>query len=435
MVGTAFTGKDGGFFGYDIFGPDEQTGEPNPNDRALIFAGDRFVSTNDKLRLINLYSDSRQGIYVPFAAAATAPSALLIPTDSNAPPPQGLVVQPLYLLEDGDPTAENYAGHPVWLQTSFFKSGEGANQETMLVLALGEQDEFGQLTGERRGTSHILMSIDHHHDGGIETPAITVGETINLAGSIASLADGDGDFVMGNEVAHIVIGANSTGTGHKIFQDQPLHPALFAPPPSNNIQVAAFVDGPSTPPPSTFMGATYHFGEEIAAVDAVDLSHENAGTEFYGYAAGIYQQTTDNLYSDEEPIGMLVSSSPTDVHFVFKDQNQFSAAFNLQTDGGGGAFLRFGDWETATRRNPNAPREHGNSAFISDNIYAAKESGLPSIVSVDHYPYRVTANVSTYLVSADLLQTSGTTLLPGGKLCNVCDFMKWGAWGGQNSVQ
>src|SRR6185437_1780710 len=88
--------------------------------------------------------------------------------------------------------------------------------------------------------------------------------------------------------------------------------------------------GPVGVPPSNFMGATYHFGEEISA-QALPTKTEDHHE--YGYAAGIYQQTVppDNDESEYpvSPVGMLTNASQDEVHIWFKDKNQLSASLAL----------------------------------------------------------------------------------------------------------
>jgi hypothetical protein len=282
------------------------------------------------------------------------------------------------------------------------------------VLALGEQNDDGQLEGFRRGMSHV-QRVDHTGDS--ESPTTYRGQTVNLGGNIATLGgpkvtDGDTSFtpyLFGNTTPHFVIGADSTGNGHNIFQDQPLDPQAFSP------------DGESTPPPSAFMGATYHIGAEAGKVVAPQpVTTDPEGLDFYGYAAGVYQQTPDGLGPNEEPVGILANANPEQVHLKFKDENRLSAFFDLTGAGEGregGAKLAFGDWYGAS----------GRSAVINSNIYAAIESGtVPSTAIVDGDEGTETrfADASLYLVSGELLR-------PNTLPCENCDFIKWGTWGGQ----
>ena len=147
------------------------------------------------------------------------------------------------------------------------------------------------------------------------------------------------------------------------------------------------------------------------------------GLDFYGYAAGIYQQTPDGLDEDEDPVGILANTESSAVHLKFKTDHRLSALFDLRgagDDGGGGATLAFGDWDYGNG--------HGRSTVINGDIYAAVESStVKSTVLVDGYPYVRTADVSLYLVSSNLLGITGKV-----ELCNGCNaFMKWGTWGGQ----
>jgi hypothetical protein len=408
LVGSAFTGRGGGFFAYQLFEVGEN-GQADLNEPVLAFGGTAFQKPEgetEQVRLFNLYTDPRQDISVPFAAKQTAPTNLA-----------GATIQPLYLLEGG----EN--GRSVWLQTSFLIQGQGPGQETILVLALGEQDENGQLVGVRRGMSHINLILDP--DNNPATPGINRGmQTINLAGQIATLAGpggGEGQaYMFGDQLPHFIIGADSTGTGHNVFQDQPLNPQAWSAP-NLNIQTHNIL--PPPPPPSFFTGATYHIGEQVGQVGAPQPVTTNPeGLDFYGYAAGIYQQTTGNLEGDEAPVGVLLNSNPTQVHLKFKTDNRLSALFDLHgagEDGDGGAKLAFGDWGNA----------HGRSAVINGDIYAAVESATQDTkVTVDGFyagqHIERTAEASLYLVSGALLN-------PNVQPCTQCNFIKWGTWGGQ----
>ena len=123
----------------------------------------------------------------------------------------------------------------------------------------------------------------------------------------------------------------STGNGHNLLQDQPLNPNAFG-------------SGDHAPPASSFLGATYHVGEQVASVDASTLT-KTIDSHVYGFAAGIYQQTPNG---DEGTMGKLMNSTPDGVHIWFKDDTRLSAQFILQTGDqrgeGGGANLKFGDW-------------------------------------------------------------------------------------------
>ena len=99
------------------------------------FGGDTFHSTNDR------YACS---IFTPTHAKE-------LPSRLPRPRPRPIIsadlmaarrVQPLYLLEDGDPENDG-VHHPVWIQTSYLISQEKsatAAQQSLLVLALGEQN-------------------------------------------------------------------------------------------------------------------------------------------------------------------------------------------------------------------------------------------------------------------------------------------------------
>jgi hypothetical protein len=407
LVGSAFTGKGGGFFAYQLFelGAD---GVADPNRPVLAFGGTPFQKPEgeaNQVRLFGLFTDPRQGIPIPFAAAETAPTNLA-----------GATIQPLYLLEGGED------GRSVWLQTSFLIQGQGPNQQTILVLALGEQGENGQLEGFRRGMSHVPVTINSP-DG---TQSFTFMQSYNLSGKISTLAGADGEtHLFGTTLPHFVIGADSTGQGHNIFQDQALYPTAFSAdgPPIASFTNALF-DGPnhnSYGPPPASLGATYHIGEQVAQTAVPTPVTTDQDVDVYGYASGIYQQTTGSLNSDEPPVGMLLNSDPTDVHLKFKTDNRLSALFSLHGENGvddGGANFAFGDWGNA----------HGHSAVINGNIYAAVESGtVPSTVLVEGYggyDFPRNADTSLYLVSGALLN-------PNVAPCSQCDFIKWGTWGGQ----
>ena len=214
LTGSAFTGRGGGFFAYQLF----ESGDLNRP--VLAFGGTPFEKPQgeaDQLRLCDLHTDPRQDIGIPFAAKATSPTNLA-----------GATIQPLYLLEDsGD--GKN-PGRSVWLQTSFLIKGEGPTQETIIVLALGEQGEDGQLEGFRRGMSHVPVTInvpDEGAPGG--TSPFTFMQTYNLGGKISTLAGADGEtHLFGTTLPHFVIGADSTGRA-KTFSRMSLFTRLDSP--------------------------------------------------------------------------------------------------------------------------------------------------------------------------------------------------------------
>ena len=352
----------------------------------LAFGGERFDKPEgepDQLRLFKLYSDPRQGIAIPFAAAAFAPDST-----SQAS------VSPLYLLESGlgpnnglspgnDYAEIQVEGPPpapspsVWVQTSYLVLGEGEDQQSILVLALGTQDENQRLTGVRRGTA--AFPIDE----------IGYTEIVSLTGNISTLDNPESDPLMGNTVPHLIIGADSTGSGHKIFEDSSMFRG----------------DG------SADLGATYHVGEQILSKDASTLT-QTAG-DYYGYASGMYQM----ISGSEASVDGLMNATPDQVHLKFKDDNRLSALFQLEgVNNGGGADLAFGDWGNST----------GHSAFISDKVFAATEGSVKSTVSFAEYVHPKTIDTKAYLVSSGLLN-------PNFSLCKNCDFMRWGAWGGEGS--
>jgi len=315
LTGSAFTGKGGGFFAYQLFE------EGDINKPVLTFGGTTFTpppGQPDQLRLFNLFTDPRQGIPAPFAAAETSPTNFT-----------GATIQPLYLLEN-----KSVGGRSVWMQTSFQITGNGPNQQSILVLALGEQNnETGQLEGLRRGMSHAEIFVPNPEAPG--GPPISRGiQTINLTGAIATLAGPkDGEvtpYLFGDTIPHFVIGADSTGNGHNVFQDEPLHPEPFlrdGPSITANLDVANFTHEFPAPPPSAFTGATYHIGEQASQANASTVTPVTTGADvdLYGYAAGLYQQTP----TDDNEVGMLANTSASDVHLKFKDDNRLSALFNL----------------------------------------------------------------------------------------------------------
>ena len=210
LVGSAFTGKDGGFFAYQLF-PKNTDGEIDFNQPLLMFGGDRFIkpaNEPDQLRTFAVYTDPRQGIAVPFAAAVTAPRDL-----------DNVYVSPLFVLENSPPppslSHDNNHQTPnvgVWVQTSYLAVGNGPDQQSILVLALGEQQADGQLVGARRGTSHAEIFVDD--DNNPETPAVSRGiQTINLAGAIASLAGPDAG-------ADEELAPNFDGQNHSTYRDR-----------------------------------------------------------------------------------------------------------------------------------------------------------------------------------------------------------------------
>jgi FecR protein len=386
LSGVAFTGRDGGFFAYQMFRNNDK------DSPILAFGGNAFQKPEAepaKVRLFNLYSDARQGIAIPFA------SKLFAPSDTSQ-----ASVSPLYLLETTRAPAfeQTFSGAAVdnsdisgvsnfprkdpavWVQTSYLALGEGADQQSILVLALGTQNEDGSLTGVRRGSAAFSLSA----------PNVT--EMVAFSGDISTLSGPDGAHLIGNTVPHIVIGADSTGHAHTIFKDETLFQG----------------DG------SGSVGATYHIGEQIASIDTKELAQTPG--DYYGYAAGVYQEARPGALE----VDSFSNSSSDQVHFRFKEDNRLSALFSLSnSDDSTGLKLAFGDWDLGSPRNRT-----GHSAFISDQIYAATEANIQSTVSLEDYVFPRDVESTTYLASSGLVN-------PEVALCTNCDFMRWGAWGGQ----
>jgi hypothetical protein len=102
----------------------------------LAFGGtpyQRPAEEPEQLREFTLLPDPRQANSLPFA------------TTEFASAPEGAQISPLYLLEDGENSA--------WLQTSFSLTGEGADQQSTIVVALGNMAGDGGLIGKRAGGS------------------------------------------------------------------------------------------------------------------------------------------------------------------------------------------------------------------------------------------------------------------------------------------
>jgi hypothetical protein len=382
----------------------------NLNDPLLIFAGKKFnMNTPGEVRDFLLFTDPRQSfvvtengenVVVPFATMEASP--FKITHGENAS------ISKLSVLQK---TAGDSESRSVWLQTSMLlnhESTSGNEQESIVVVALGEMSNTNGLTGNRRGGSSLNVTRNF---------IFQTTEPIAFTGGISTLPGSNGAHFMGDKTPNIVIGADSTGQGHNVFYDEPLY---------NPEQGSA--------------SATYHVGVGSPNTKKPDQT----GGTFHGYAAGVFQQTTHSYW--DSPGGVLMSDSADDVEITFnKRRNTLDATINtnvaFEGEDAGGLSLALGD--------PNGD-SHGHSAYIDDTHFAAIESATGTQVLVDGDeggsvpvdPESVTA----YMASGDQLgvtkffqdtfapnQEDPNSLLaddPAGKaFCKDCAFIKWGAWG------
>ena len=199
LIGSLYV--DTGFFAYQLFE------DSNKHKPVLAFGGTPYSFTPDgaspvvglnpgQLHSFTLLPDPRENSPLPFASAESTPGAA---TFQNA--------QPLLVLQDAN---------PVWLQTSFVISGDGSQQQSFVLVALGGENDGGGLVGGRGGSSHLPVTVDNG-DGETDLGS----QTINFAGGIATLPGPDGNYYYGTTTPHFLIGHDTLNGNPGV--DEPLN--------------------------------------------------------------------------------------------------------------------------------------------------------------------------------------------------------------------
>jgi hypothetical protein len=414
------------------------------NAPVLVISGDKYTLPSvGQVHEFQLFTDPRQSLsfqvdgldegpvtvqnfVAPFATLEGSP--LVLGTGAD------LHVSTLKVLEP-----DSSGGQGVWLQTSFYIGGNGeGQQQSLIVVALGQASDQTGLTGERRGGSQLdsFFIPDGSQNG---EQALTFNDAyqtqsqqhIAFTGGIATLASANGAYFLGKDTPNIVIGADSTGTGHNIFLDKPL----------------------TGDPTDGYASATYHVG---VGSQTTSTPEQTDGT-FHGYAAGVVALSTDSLAGNDKPLQGLASKSSNDVTINFDaTRNTLSATLITHVlnnargqddpcDGCNNEASRDKGGMTLVLGDPADNSITGRSAFIDNSHYAAIETpGASSIQSGDGDNALIGAPTG-YLVSGQQLDADNVLLYPQvvpntgsdgthiemthQAFCENCEFLKWGAWG------
>jgi hypothetical protein len=394
---------DAGFFAYQLFETPDATSNEGPLDKpVLIFGGTPYTHATDagavagldpgELHSFSLYPDPRQNSPFPFASTESSP---IVDLTGGATP-----AQPLLVLQDAN---------PVWLQSSFYIGGTGSQQQSFVLVALGNENAGGGLVGERGGSSHLPITVDNG-DGQTNLGP----QTINFDGGIATLPGPGGNYYFGADTPHLVIGHDTLNGNPGV--DEPLNADLFNP--SGN---------------SNNAGATYHVGVETGS----DPAPTKSGGIFNGYATGMVE------HAGSAPPDAVVTTSPKDFNL------NRDAATNTLT--AGITVTNLGLLKSTTYK--LALGGAGNSAYIDDGRFAALHdpSGTNSVSQRNGFRTTTTpVDPTSYLVSSGAIDAENALLFPvtdaqgqvasgtdeqplmsSQALCTQCEFLKWGAWGTQ----
>lgn len=410
-TGYAYVAPNTSFFFYDL--TDWSPTSDNDRSRMLLLGGTPYQTpeATGSLRSFGLYTDGQQHTEIPFAFDNTT---LIEPTASAQ-------VSPLLFLEQNDRAigGESSDGSKsVWLQTSFQLQGEGADQQSVIVIAAGTAvtTEGGPaLQGERRGGSRLITIPNLLIDGpsnlqasyvndGYHPYEYTSQQTTTFSGGLSTLSGPAGNHLFGEESPYFVIGANSPGG--EVLIDTPLD--AYAP---------------------AKVGATYHVAEQNSVTPDVT---QNGGT-FNGYAAGMLENS-DRPGSRPRQV---VSIAPSGFELALNPQtNQLSANMTVRDLELLGLVERTYDLALGTQGQGG-----GVSAYVNDTSFAAFEApGASSVTDrvlwfKDTYS---TVTAQSYLVSGELLNSNAQIF--GSReintdesgvhaFCVQCSFIGWGAWG------
>lgn len=300
----------------------------------------------------------------------------------------------LYLAETSSTTL---AGAHA-LASSFLISGTGASQKSFASLLVGTiESSNGKLTLEtgRRG-SHRLNATD---------------SSARYSGAITLLDNGDGASIFGSDANYMVLGTDLTDGDS--FQD------LYADP-------GQAVDETS------LLSGTMHVAELLGKTNLASLNR-GATTNFEGYAAGVLESTF-NLSDGYGPTA-FASTSADDFSLTFlPDESTMSATLDVSDSGTNVAetdvfidrlHLQFGVGTDDAGEN--------RGTFIDTDTYGAREASLAQdsyilTESEDVLTKSSSTGLKSYLVASTVVGAGDAALFSGSTEC-TCDFLEWGYWG------
>ncbi len=299
-----------------------------------------------------------------------------------------VTASPLYTIYSANLAPSSLAsGSPALaLQASIAISGQGSAQSSLMagmtsVFASDATNNDMVLTGGVRG-SYRANATD---------------TTQRYASSVSSAAVGsNGSAIYGSSGEYLV-----------------LTPDTLTLDPGTNSVTRTTQSGVRVQPGTTPIVEDYSFvnGAVRNSSNPTAVTAPSRTTQvLQGYAAGMLEsfgQTDQKLNTNSnDPLQVTLSTNATN--------NRLEATFNLQADGR--AFkLEFGD---------TSGGGVGRSAFINDQLYAARESNSRSttINTVD-------VDTAQHLMVSSKVASVDTSFIPtGASFCSDCDNLSWGWW-------
>ena len=384
VSGTSYMSADGTFFYADL------TPANAPAQREFISGGmpvkASFLAPTGSTRIFafQIQPDAALQQNIPFIRGNVGGSL------ANA------TVSPLYLVAPattaiGDATTVSAARV---LQSSLAIDGQGADQQSVLVMGIGTVDALQSsgapvISGVLRGTSQLSAAA----------PPIRIGS------SLTSVVDGNGNSLYGaNSISGFVLDQTeyaSSATGSGVLTN-PVIPST-----ADEIPLS----GPAT---------SYGFNQPATPTSAGGVGANRRSLNLSGYFGGImnttaqalpYQITGTTTLSTDAATNRIAATltsgplNPSETGGVSNIQMQFGG---LSGDAG------------------------GREAFIGNNVFGVAESQTTP-QQINGNPLVVDGNFAQagklYLLSSGAAPPPNSLLPDGAAYCQ-CQYLKWGYWGG-----
>jgi hypothetical protein len=294
----------------------------------------------------------------------------------------GASVSPLIFATPAGSAFATGSGSTKALQASLGIGGTGANQQSVIVVLVGNVQSNASLAGVMHGS--FLGSA--------------AGQPIRINSFYATPADGNGNaFYGGNGISGFVLASGAAGGATEIntANQKTISNYQFAQPAIATTVPAAVTGAQSTRTVSGWFGGV--MTREAIGGKGSPFSYALTGT------TGIATNASDLQIAATLAGGDPLTSSKSGI-----DMNN-------------GMVLQFGSLQPGVTQ--------ARQAFINDNLFAALESpdsNRPSQVNGFPVPFNV-SNPNLYFITATA--APATALLPNG-LC-ACQFLQWGYWGGE----
>jgi hypothetical protein len=366
VSGTSFLSSDGTFFYANL------TPVNAPEQRQFI-AGGLPVSAN-------AVAATRSTRIVAFTVQPDAALQSNIPFIRNTAGRDlaNAYISPLFIASQGSGAAPLSA-----LQSSLAINGRGANQQSVLVTAIGsnatlQSSGAPMLNGVVRGSSQL---------SGLAPP-------VRIGSSLSSVVDGNGNSLYGaNAISGFVLDQtryNSTVPDGRVLTT-PVIPSLASEVPLKGPATNYGFNQPATP-------------TDLPAGVGTNRTSQNLLT---GYFGGLMDTTARKRpYAITGTTALSTDAATNRVAAVFTSDP-------LKRHATGGA------------RNVAMVFGPENSAFIDNNIYGAAESQIaPAIVNG-----KPAQAAQLYLLSSGAAPPP-TSLLPSDASYCQCQYLQWGYWGG-----